>query len=89
MNIGERLHQVRNLHGLTQEQMVAGIISKSQYWRIEKESNAIRASSLIKILNQNKISVLKFLKILMIQELKEESCKIWLLMLILHVIIKN
>lgn len=62
MNIGERLHQVRNLHGLTQEQMVAGIISKSQYWRIEKESNAIRASSLIKILNQNKISVLKFFK---------------------------
>ena len=58
MNIGERLHQVRNLHGLT----VAGIISKSQYWRIEKESNAIRASSLIKILNQNKISVLKFFK---------------------------
>ncbi|WP_241146576.1 helix-turn-helix domain-containing protein [Lactobacillus gallinarum] len=62
MNIGERLHQVRNLHGLTQEQMVAGIISKSQYWRIEKESNAIRVSSLIKILNQNKISVLKFFK---------------------------
>ena len=62
MKIGERLHRVRNLHGLTQEQMAAGIISKSQYWRIEKESNAIRASSLIKILNQNKISVLKFFK---------------------------
>jgi transcriptional regulator with XRE-family HTH domain len=62
MKIGDRLHQVRNLHGLTQEQMAAGIISKSQYWRIEKESNAIRASSLIKILNQNKISVLTFFK---------------------------
>ena len=34
MKIGERLHRVRNLHGLTQEQMAAGIISKSQYWRI-------------------------------------------------------
>ena len=62
MKIGRKLQQVRNLHGLTQEQMIAGVLSKSQYWRIEKESNAIRASSLIKILNQNKISVLKFFK---------------------------
>ena len=47
MNIGERLHQVRNLHGLTQEQMVAGIISKSQYWRIEKESNNLDSSKIL------------------------------------------
>lgn len=60
MKMGEKLHRVRKLHGLTQEQMASGIISKSQYCRIEKGSNAVRASSLIKILNQNKISVLNF-----------------------------
>lgn len=60
MKIGRKLQQVRNLHGLTQEQMIAGVLSKSQYWRIEKGSDTIRASILIKILNQNKISVLNF-----------------------------
>lgn len=35
MKIGEKLHRVRKLHGLTQEQMASGIISKSQYCRIE------------------------------------------------------
>lgn len=66
MKIGRKLQQVRNLHGLTQEQMIAGVLSKSQYWRIEKGSDTIRASILIKILNQNKISVLNFLMITII-----------------------
>ncbi|WP_173005101.1 helix-turn-helix domain-containing protein, partial [Lactobacillus helveticus] len=51
MTIGQQLKKTRLLFGLTQEEMSAGIVSKSFYSRVERDKNAITINKLIAMLN--------------------------------------
>lgn len=60
--IGAALKQLRIDKGLTQEQMVHGIISESSYSKIERGIHDIDAQTLIDILTANGFDVVDFLK---------------------------
>ncbi|WP_172992554.1 helix-turn-helix domain-containing protein, partial [Lactobacillus helveticus] len=62
MTIGQQLKKTRLLFGLTQEEMSAGIVSKSFYSRVERDKNAITINKLIAMLNANNISLNDFFR---------------------------
>lgn len=57
MTIGEALKEEQNRLGLTEEEMVQGIISKSAYSRVINNKRNISSESLVKILFQNNIDI--------------------------------
>lgn len=62
MTIGQQPKKTRLLFGLTQEEMSAGIVSKSFYSRVERDKNAITINKLIAMLNANNISLNDFFR---------------------------
>lgn len=60
MKIGEALHTERLNLGLTQQQMCAGILSRSFYAKVESGKNKLNAESLIKILLSHQIDITEF-----------------------------
>lgn len=60
MTIGEALKQERIHLGLTQDEMIQGIIHKSHYSKIERGIEGISAESLFKILFAHHIDVDQF-----------------------------
>ncbi|WP_297815526.1 helix-turn-helix domain-containing protein [uncultured Lactobacillus sp.] len=64
MTIGEALHTVRNELYLTQEQMCAGVVSRSFYAKVESGKNSISADKLAKILFEHEIDIPYFYQLL-------------------------
>lgn len=58
--IGQRLKDIRLSLGLSQKEMVEGIMDRSSYSRIESGKTLIGISSLLKILELHQISILDF-----------------------------
>ncbi|OYS00019.1 hypothetical protein CBF68_07270 [Lactobacillus taiwanensis] len=74
--IGETLKKERKLLGLTQDQFIHGIISKSFYSKVERGLNEISASDLFSILEVNKISLDDFMNNLKDNSSKENDLEI-------------
>lgn len=62
MAIGEKLRKLRQSLGLTQSEMSAGVVDRSFYSRIENERSSITAEELMKILENQNVSIIKFLE---------------------------
>ena len=62
MEIGTMLRNKRKMLGLTQDQFIHGIISKSFYSKVERGLNEISAEDLFAILEVNNINLNDFLK---------------------------
>ena len=60
--IGENLKNLRLSLNLTRKEFVKDIIDSSYLAHIENNKNEVRAITLVKLLDQNNISVLEFLK---------------------------
>src|SRR5699024_12431980 len=60
--IGENLKNLRLSLKLTRKEFVKDIIDSSYLAHIENNKNEVRALTLVKLLDQNNISVLEFLK---------------------------
>ena len=73
MTIGEALKQERIHLGLTQDEMIKGIIHKSHYSKIERGIEGISAESLFKILFAHHIDVDQFLEQIKDDFLSEED----------------
>lgn len=73
MTIGEALKQERIHLGLTQDEMIQGIIHKSHYSKIERGIEGISAESLFKILFAHHIDVDQFLEQIKDDFLSEED----------------
>lgn len=58
--LGQRLKDIRLSLGLSQKEMVEGVMDRSSYSRIESGKTLIGISSLLKILELNQISILDF-----------------------------
>ncbi|MBW8013889.1 helix-turn-helix domain-containing protein [Lactobacillus helveticus] len=63
MKIGTALRQERARLGLTQDEMIQGIIHKSHYSKIERGIEGISADSLFRILFAHHIDVDEFLEL--------------------------
>lgn len=61
MTIGDKLKKVRFSLGLSQEEMVNGVINRSFYSRIESGQNNINVSDLLKLLQAHQIPLILFL----------------------------
>lgn len=59
--IGENLKNIRLSLKLTRKEFAQGVIDSSYLAHIEKNKNEIRAITLVKLLDQNEISILEFL----------------------------
>ncbi|WP_251716401.1 helix-turn-helix domain-containing protein [Lactobacillus agrestimuris] len=62
MKIGEALKKQRNRLGLTQDEMIQGIITKGHYSKIERGLEGISADSLFEILFAHNIDVDAFIQ---------------------------
>lgn len=60
--IGENLKNLRLSLNLTRKEFVKDIIDSSYLAHIENNKNEVRAITLVKLLDQNNVSVLEFLK---------------------------
>lgn len=60
--IGQQLKQLREANGIAVRELVAGVISEQQYYRIVKDESAISTAALIIMLDRLNISVDTFLK---------------------------
>lgn len=61
MTIGEALKQERLKLSLTQKEMAAGIMSRSEYGKIEKDLHDISATILLNLLNFHEIDITAFI----------------------------
>lgn len=64
MTIGEALKQIRHELYLTQEQMCAGVVTRSFYAKVESGRNRISADKLTKILFEHDIDITYFYQLL-------------------------
>lgn len=63
MKIGLKLRKTRNLMGLSQKQMIHGLMTQAAYSRVERGKNGISMTHLIDILNSNHISLYDFFEV--------------------------
>ncbi|WP_288646375.1 helix-turn-helix transcriptional regulator [uncultured Lactobacillus sp.] len=75
MIIGEALKQERNHLGLTQNEMIQGIIHKSHYSKVERGIEGISADSLFKILFAHHIDVDNFLGLIKNEYISKDEKK--------------
>lgn len=64
MTIGEALKQIRHELYLTQEQMCAGVVTRSFYAKVESGRNRISADKLTEILFEHDIDITYFYQLL-------------------------
>lgn len=63
MKVGTQLKKIRNLYGLTQTQMSAGVVTEPFYSRVERGISEIKIEDLLMLLEQNQISLYDFFEV--------------------------
>ena len=72
MKIGTQLKKIRNLYGLTQMQMSAGVVTEPFYSRVERGISEIKVEDLLRLLEQNQISLYDFFEVFDDSTIKQE-----------------
>lgn len=63
MKIGTQLKRIRNLYGLTQTEMSAGVITEPFYSRVERGVSEMKVEDLLAVLEHNNISLYDFFEV--------------------------
>ncbi|TSO25406.1 helix-turn-helix transcriptional regulator [Lactobacillus sp. LL6] len=62
MKIGKKFKQLRKELGLTQKNMIAEVMKRERYSRLENERNSVRADEVLNLLKLHDVSIVKFLE---------------------------
>ncbi|MGQ5709755.1 helix-turn-helix domain-containing protein [Lactobacillus sp. PSON] len=62
MRIGKKFKQLRKELGLTQSNMIAEVMKRERYSRLENEKNSVRADEVLNLLRLHDVSIVKFLE---------------------------